>query len=80
MHSGKPYTVPDEMECTVVNTADFRSVSGQNSAEYRSKLGVNLSLSGSYSFFRMSVTNHFKTAQYRSRYRAFSNFQTLIRK
>lgn len=68
------------MEYTVVNTADFRSVSGQNSAEYRNELSVNASLSGSYSFFRMSVTNHFKTSQYRSRYRAFSNFQTLIRK
>lgn len=77
---GTSYTIPDEMEYTSVNTSDFRSVSGVNAVEYRSEMSLNASLSGSYSFFSMSVTNNYKVAQYRSRYRAFCTIRNLVRK
>ena len=56
--NGKSFNVPSDIEYIYVNTAEFKSISGINSHEYRERLGINASLSGSYSFFSMSVTSN----------------------
>ena len=78
--NGKSYNVPSDIEYIYVNSADFKSVSGINSHEYRSKMGINASLSGSYAFFSLSVKNNYDEEYYRSNYRAFCTIQNVIKK
>jgi hypothetical protein len=78
--NGKSYNVPSDIEYIYVNTAEFKSISGINSHEYRERLGINASLSGSYSFFSMSVTNNYNEELYKNNYRAFCTIQNVIKK
>jgi len=78
--NGKSYNVPSDIEYIYVNTAEFKSISGINSQEYRERLGINASLSGSYSFFSMSVTNNYNEELYKNNYRAFCTIQNVIKK
>jgi hypothetical protein len=77
--NGKSYNLPSDIEYIYVNTADFKSVSGINSHEYREKMEINASLSGSYSFFSLSVKNNYSEEHYRSNYRAFCTIQNVIK-
>jgi hypothetical protein len=74
------YYIPVDVQYTSVNTADFTSVSGLNSYEYRESLGIKASLGASTPAFRFSITNIFSEEQYRSNYRAFCTIQNIIRK
>ena len=77
---GKSYNIPTDVQYISVNTADFKSVSGSNSFQYRESLGISANLSGSTPAFRLSITNIFSEEQYRSNYRAFCTVQNVIRK
>ena len=77
--NGKSYNVPSDIDYTYINSADFKSVSGINSHEYRSKMQINASLSGSYGFFSLSVKNNYSEELYRSNYRAFCTIQNVIK-
>ena len=77
--NGKSYNVPSDMDYIYVNSSDFKSVYGINSHEYRSKMQINASLSGSYSFFSLSVKNNYSEELYRSNYRAFCTIQNVIK-
>ena len=77
---GKSFNVPTDIQYTYVNTADFKSQYGLNSYEYRESMGINASLSGSYSFFSGSVTENYSEAYYRSSYKAFCTVQNIIKK
>jgi MAC/Perforin domain len=77
---GKSYNVPSDIQYTIVNTSDFKSIYGENSYQYRQSLGINANLSGSYSFFSLSVKNNYSEEQYRSNYRAFCTIQNVIKK
>lgn len=77
--NGKSYNVPSDIEYIYINAADFKSVSGINSHEYREKMEINASLSGSYSFFSLSVKNNYSEEHYRSNYRAFCTIQNVIK-
>lgn len=77
--NGKSYNIPSDIEYIYVNTADFKSVSGINSHEYREKMGINASLGGSYSFFSLSVKNNYNEEHYKSNYRAFCTIQNVIK-
>jgi hypothetical protein len=77
--NGKSYNIPSDIEYIYVNSADFKSVSGINSHEYREKMGINASLGGSYAFFSMSVKNNYNEEHYRSNYRAFCTIQNVIK-
>ena len=76
---GKSFNIPVEMEYTYVNSADFKSVSGLNSSEYRESMSINANLSGTYSFFSLSVKNNYNEEQYRSNYKAFCTIQNVIK-
>jgi len=77
--NGKSYNVPSDIEYIYINAADFKSVSGINSHEYRESMSINASLSGSYSFFSLSVKNNYNEEHYRSNYRAFCTIQNVIK-
>lgn len=77
---GKAYTIPTDIAYTSVNTADFRSVYGLTSHEYRYQMSVNASLSASFSFFSMSVTNNYSEDYYKSSNKAFCTVQNVIKK
>lgn len=77
---GKSWNVPTAMEYTAVNTSDFKGIYGMNSHEYRNEMSVRASLSGTYSFFSMSVTNNYNEKQYRSNYQAFCTIRNVIKK
>jgi len=76
----KSYDIPDAIEYTIVNSSDFKSVSGMTSHEYMTGLSINVNLQGSYSFFSMSVTNNYQESQYRSKYQAFCTIRNVIKK
>ena len=78
--SGKSYNIPSDIEYTIVNESDFKRTYGLNSYEYRESMSINASLSGSYSFFSMSVTNNYNEEYYKSNYRAFCTIQNVIKK
>lgn len=78
--SGKSYNIPSDIEYTIVNESDFKRTYGLNSYEYRESMSINASLSGSYSFFRMSVTNNYNEEHYKSNYKAFCTIQNVIKK
>jgi len=78
--SGKSYNIPSDMDYTIVNESDFKRTYGLNSYEYRESMSINASLSGSYSFFSMSVTNNYNEEHYKSNYRAFCTIQNVIKK
>lgn len=77
---GNSYNIPSDVQYISVNTADFKSVSGLNSYQFRESLGIKANLGGSFPFFSLSVTNIFNEEQYRSNYRAFCTVQNIIRK
>ena len=76
----KNYNIPSDMEYTMVNTSYFKSVYGLSSYEYRESMSINANLSGSYSFFSLSVTNNYNQEYYRSNRRAFCTIQDVIKK
>ena len=77
--NGKSFNLPSDIEYIYTNTSDFHSVSGLSSHEYRSSMSINASLSGSYSFFSVSVTNNYNEQYYKSNYRAFCTIQNRIK-
>ena len=56
---GNSYNIPSDVQYISVNTADFKSVSGLNSYQFRESLGIKANLGGSFPFFSLSVTNIF---------------------
>lgn len=78
--NGKSYNVPSDIEYIYINSADFKSVSGINSHEYRESMSISASLSGSYGFFSLSVKNNYNEEHYKSNYRAFCTIQNVIKR
>ena len=76
---GKSFNIPSEVQYTYVNGAEFKSVYGLNSYQYRESMTINASLSGQYSFFSLSVKNNYNEEHYRSNYRAFCTIQNVIK-
>lgn len=77
---GKSYNIPTDIDYTIVNTSEFRRVSGLSSHEYRKQMSVSAGMSGTYSFFSMSVTNNYEEKNYKSNYKAFCTVQNVIKK
>jgi len=76
---GKSFNIPSDIQYTYVNGAEFKSVSGMDSYQYRESMTINASLSGQYSFFSLSVKNNYNEEHYRSNYRAFCTIQNVIK-
>lgn len=76
---GKSFNIPSDIQYTYVNGAEFKSVSGMDSYQYRESMTINASLSGQYSFFSLSVKNNYSEEHYRSNYRAFCTIQNVIK-
>jgi hypothetical protein len=76
----KSYNIPSEIQYLNINTADFKSVYGLNSYQYRESLGIKADLGASIPAFGLSITNIFSEEQYRSNYEAFCTVQNIIRK
>lgn len=76
---GKSFNIPSDVQYTYINGAEFNSVYGLNSYEYRESMTINASLSGQYSFFSLSVKNNYNEEHYRSNYKAFCTIQNVIK-